>query len=428
MNLNTLSKYVFFNKKNNRVAFYNLKNESSIIVDKSLLESDKYDKELTEIFKENDFLSTDYEIDSVIKNFKEKDGRILEITIFVHGDCNFRCEYCYEQFNKKRISTESEIHIIRFIEDRIKEGDFDKLFVSWFGGEPLLDVKRIFSLSEKLIELAQKYNLSYRSGMTTNAYLLSATLFQKLASFKIQSYQITIDGDRKRHNQQRKMKNGRGTYDRIIHNLYDIQNLSIDYEIMLRFNLSSDNLFSVKDFLKSDGMRFKSDSRFSLFFKSIGSWGLGDRLQDNLISAGVDAEIELSSEAIKQGFAVENVSTYLSYYSVCYGRKPNTYSIDVNGNILKCTTKMLYDERNIIGGLENSLDNNKRSYWEDDYTYSSTCMECSYFPACRGGACPIDINIDMIKLCLEKKQTIRKYLDLFFYVDDYDIEIFDDGD
>jgi len=55
-------------------------------------------------------------------------------------------------------------------------------------------------------------------------------------------------------------------------------------------------------------------------------------------------------------------------------------------------------------------------------------MECSYFPACRGGACPIDINIDMIKLCLEKKQTIRKYLDLFFYVDDYDIEIFDDGD
>lgn len=72
MNLNTLSKYVFFNKKNNRVAFYNLKNESSIIVDKSLLESDKYDKELTEIFKENDFLSTDHEIDSVIKNFKEK--------------------------------------------------------------------------------------------------------------------------------------------------------------------------------------------------------------------------------------------------------------------------------------------------------------------------------------------------------------------
>lgn len=96
--------------------------------------------------------------------------------------------------------------------------------------------------------------------------------------------------------------------------------------------------------------------------------------------------------------------------------------------IMKCTTKMLYDERNIIGGLEDSLDNNKRSYWEDDYTYSSTCMECSYFPACRGGACPIDINLDMTKLCLEKKQTIRKYLDLFFYVDDYDIEISDDGD
>ena len=72
MNLNTLSKYVFFNKKNNRVAFYNLKNESSIIVDKSLLESDKYDKELTEIFKENDFLSTDMKLVALSRILKKK--------------------------------------------------------------------------------------------------------------------------------------------------------------------------------------------------------------------------------------------------------------------------------------------------------------------------------------------------------------------
>lgn len=97
----------------------------------------------------------------------------MSITIFVHGNCNFRCEYCYEKFNNRHINYDKEIKILEFVEQKIKEANFDRLFVSWFGGEPLLSFDTICSLSVKLKNLTNKYGIDYSADITTNAYFLT---------------------------------------------------------------------------------------------------------------------------------------------------------------------------------------------------------------------------------------------------------------
>lgn len=145
----------------------------------------------------------------------------LQLILLVHEDCNFRCTYCYEKFEKGAMSKEIAESIIRFIEKDVTENreKYDKIQLFWFGGEPLLNLKIIEFLSNKILQIAEENDLEYSSDITTNGYLLNSRVFQRLVSLKINSFQITIDGTQEYHDKQRVLKNGQGTYTRIIKNL-----------------------------------------------------------------------------------------------------------------------------------------------------------------------------------------------------------------
>lgn len=67
--------------------------------------------------------------------------------------------------------------------DYIKKTKARNLFVTWFGGEPLLAFDRIRSLSEKIFDL----DINYHSGMITNGYLLSEDIINDLEKLRIGS-------------------------------------------------------------------------------------------------------------------------------------------------------------------------------------------------------------------------------------------------
>ena len=60
----------------------------------------------------------------------------LELTLFPTEHCNFRCTYCYEDFSIGRMTPEIVNAVKRLIE--IRSDDLHDLYISWFGGEPLV--------------------------------------------------------------------------------------------------------------------------------------------------------------------------------------------------------------------------------------------------------------------------------------------------
>lgn len=131
-------------------------------------------KEFHAYLDKNKYLSEgEYEVEKYLSKISDTDAELLELTILTHGDCNFRCKYCYEKFENIAMSTETEDAIVQFLKEKLQSGKYKYLSVGWFGGEPLLGYKTIKRLSPVFIDLCEKYQIHYQSAITTNGYLLT---------------------------------------------------------------------------------------------------------------------------------------------------------------------------------------------------------------------------------------------------------------
>ncbi|MET3559163.1 uncharacterized protein ABID29_002312 [Streptococcus rupicaprae] len=295
-----------------------------------------------------------------------------------------------------------------------------KIFhVSWFGGEPLLGIKSIISLSQYFQNLSIENQASYSSSITTNGYLLTKGKFKRLVEeCSVRNFQITIDGDEEHHNFQRVLKGGGGSYQRILENLISMQGSDLDYSCTLRFNITKENLESVEKFLDGDGRSFKGDSRFNLHYHNVGNWGCGERSKDYSVTIlPKDLTFELSKKAIEKGYNVPSVNTVITNLFNCYANRPNHYTINVKGIIQSCTVA-LYDAQNIFGSVHTKLNERKFKSWK--LQFDSRCTDCPVALICKSGYCPPVHNGDKRwRFCEQIKRRIDSNLDLFLMNNEY---------
>ena len=98
-------------------------------------------------------------------------NKALTMTLIPTMNCNFRCPYCYEKDKKypvKKMTTEVMDAIIKYVESRIDS--VDHIFVTWYGGEPLLGLHEIRIMQNKLIELASQKDVQVSGMIITNGY------------------------------------------------------------------------------------------------------------------------------------------------------------------------------------------------------------------------------------------------------------------
>ena len=58
---------------------------------------------------------------------------VLNVTIMLTLDCNFRCPYCFETLKKENISNKLQ-NIVHFITNFLVDNDIKHLNINWFGG------------------------------------------------------------------------------------------------------------------------------------------------------------------------------------------------------------------------------------------------------------------------------------------------------
>ena len=175
----------------------------------------------------------------------------LSILLYVTEQCNFRCVYCPEKHVNKRFSKKRWNSLYKYIKTNIESGKYDFIKISFFGGEPLLEAKSILEFLEKLEALKKDYPDVYmRHSMTTNGYLLTPEIYDKLTKYNVKHYQITVDGFAENHDKTRPRVDGEGTWERIVENLKYVNTKDDDVSINLRSNISPLNKDSASEFIK----------------------------------------------------------------------------------------------------------------------------------------------------------------------------------
>jgi uncharacterized protein len=128
--------------------------------------------------------------------------------------CNFNCSYCYQKGieSKDFVSEEMIRAFINYIVKYRAETGKD-IFVSLFGGEPLLKGETARKRVELLVDLLAKENIGL--SVVTNGYNLSDYI-DILRKADIREIHITLDGEKSVHDERRFTQEGKGSFDKII--------------------------------------------------------------------------------------------------------------------------------------------------------------------------------------------------------------------
>ena len=149
----------------------------------------------------------------------------LRITVLTTLQCNFACDYCIQgdhgDYNKNaaKMSTETAARVAEWAERRLDALRPESFVLTFFGGEPLLNLPVMYYLAERLWAACQARGVRMLINVITNGLLLTPEMVNRLNACGLNGIKITLDGDRDTHNRMRPLRGGQGTFDRIIRNM-----------------------------------------------------------------------------------------------------------------------------------------------------------------------------------------------------------------
>lgn len=372
----TYSKYNVLIKIGNRTIVYNLVTDSVITdMDKdfeSLMElKNSLDSQnlISNKLSESRFVvNSDIEEKSYILELCRKAVNSLdELTVVISTtlSCNFGCAYCNQaHHDNAMMSDETLLTVVEFIRNRYVQHPYKRLYLSFFGGEPMLNPRCIEKAITLASEFAKENGIELSLSFTTNGSVLADKMIELLRPYKV-SFQITVDGNPETHNRNRPFKNGKPSYEIIMGNIERILCRLPYSKIVLRLNydqnIKPDNYYSLLNSVKNFQQNRISISLNKIF---------------QIDGATIPVENFLSTVALfnRFGFPV-NSSTICR--SICSASFLNYAFFRYDGKRIMCssTSDISNDyEDNLINITEERK--NALSYMPDE------CGECIFLAKC----------------------------------------------
>jgi len=314
----------------------------------------------------------------------------FEVTILTTYSCNFRCVYCFEESVKESVFLDKDTSdsIIKWIIDRAEESGFKRIFLVYYGGEPLLNIRPIYEISWYIKDWAGKRGVDFGFGIITNGSLINPGLIDKFLTVGLKELRITIDGDRAAHNKKRPFSDGSPTFDLIIKN---IKGVLAKVDIGLAGNFDRENFESIPgllDYLDREGILHKLSK---IDFSPIGP-RLGPKDNPGAVELGnclsflgkdglFNEVIAVKKELMKRGV---NVRSGLAINACSLIMREGGVTIDPQGDIYKCNSLVGYREFS-IGNVKDEGFNERAEDFLNIDAWNKCPKDCPYIPMCQGG-------------------------------------------
>lgn len=334
-----------------------------------------------QLIKEGIIVDSAFDEKSYVDNIRmvrQFSSEVYHLTVNPTVSCNLHCWYCYENHPNKALMNEKTIEAVtRHLHFSFSVFKFSKLQFSLFGGEPLLKT----SIAEKLISsvsaFCEEKSIECVFLVTTNGTLITERFLNLLSHHKV-LFQITLDGNREKHNSVRYLgrSSKRGTYDLIMDKLRLICSTLDDYTIRLRVNFDGKTLDKLSDIL--DDVDFIPRNKVLLGLNKV--WQVGD---DSIDRGLLYSFIEKANE---MNFEVDYGRFYDTLTHSCYADLFCQAVINYDGTVYKCTARD-FNPINVEGRLEQDgriLWNTPKIYDRLIFAKPDRCQNCSFYPSCPG--------------------------------------------
>jgi uncharacterized protein len=342
----------------------------------------------------------------------------LRITVLTTLQCNFACDYCIQgdhgDYNKTatKMSLETAARVADWTESRLDAITPENLSITFFGGEPLLNMPVIYYLAERLWSACQARGVRMLINVITNGLLLTPEMVDRLNAFGLNGVKITLDGDQHTHDRMRPLRGGQGTFDKIIGNIRKIAGKT-KIQIGGNFDESSvDSYPALLEFLREQDF---ADQLLRVSFKPIiappkpqapkgmipltvvgaQNNGIGGAC---MTSAGSGASKPksgcdncdfasekmsfLREETKKAGFATSDGV----HMGPCEIHKDNAHTIGTDGGIFACPG-FAADATQATGHIDGRVDPGRQraaSRFAKIAAWKG-CNDCAFIPVCAGG-------------------------------------------
>jgi uncharacterized protein len=166
----------------------------------------------------------DAELEAFFSDLRE-DASQLRVTLLTTLQCNFACDYCIQgdhtdhNATAGKMSLETASRVADWMERRLDALGSQRFTLTFFGGEPLLNLPVVYALAERMWDACTRRDVEMRVNIITNGLLLTEAVVDRLLPFGLAGVKITLDGDRATHDRLRPLRGGQGTFDRILTNL-----------------------------------------------------------------------------------------------------------------------------------------------------------------------------------------------------------------
>lgn len=323
--------------------------------------------------------------------------RSLRLIVLPTERCNFRCTYCYEDFNIGRMESSTVTGLKRYLEKRIP--DLDVLHLDWFGGEPLLATDIVLDVSEHLAALAtDESRLRLSIGATTNGARLNSTLLDRLVNARVTQFQISLDGLEEEHNETRRGANGRGTFDRVWSALETLRDSKYDVNVVVRVHVDSKKLPKLPMLLAKLQESFLFDSRFTLMVKALAKLGGPNDKDLQVVSDGL---LDTLTHQLCKKLGINGL-VRPQFEPACYAAQGNSLVVRATGRLAKCTVA-LDDPRNDVGYLRPDgsmvIDRVRIAPWlRGIVSGDETELHCPLIGLPELNATPVELGLPQVRL------------------------------
>lgn len=327
----------------------------------------------------------------------------LTIVISLTSKCNLSCYYCFENRNISTSHTKvSQSWNIENILRQYFKKDLSttKLHLIWFGGEPMIELWRLKTLSKQILSICDEYNVDFSASIITNGTIYNHELICDLPTLHISHIQVSADGH----------------YDKFIENKNGSQKL---WDNHIKFLQTASDHTNVTIRLNIDKLNSDSIKKYLQFLKE---QHVIDKI--NIVFAKIDTKESKYCISLKEYYTLKlELLSYIAF-DLNYSREDSIFceltSIDTPCNLLKGKS-IVIDSNGYCHKCEDDVGKTSdvsvhktesciQLIDANKLPYNHICKNCSIFPLCKGD-CPRHWKMEHCKYKREyiKRLALLKY-------------------
>ena len=320
----------------------------------------------------------------------DKKGGEVSVTLLTNLQrCPLACGYCFQQGTHVggRLEGDLSDKCIAFIKAQCEEVGAERLFISYYGSEPLSNLKAIVSTATELRRFCGEKGIRFRFGMVTSGVLLTRKVVETLRPLGFVQAQITVDGNQQTHDSSRPFQSGKGTYATIMKNLAEYAGLIRTDVLCVLDESRVDAAYELIDTLADEGY---AERKVRMKFSPVMEINDNETIATSQLYVDEDqkmaGERELLVEIAKLSiYAAEQglFEDLLPQRTWCAMQRHDgrNFTLEPSGKLYTCPNFIgrdaKYEAGHIttgFGGIDTVL--------KESYQRSEKCLSCRYLPIC----------------------------------------------